>query len=286
MNQSLYVVEPDEANFSDVVLEASHRLPILVDFWAAWCAPCQMLAPTLAKLADEYAGRFLLAKVNADEQRGIAAEYAIRSLPTCKLFRDGNVVDEFLGAQPESVIRELLDRHLERESDVVRARAMEARAAGRLSEAARLLEQAMASDPQNHRTHLDLAQCRIEQRRFNDAEDVLKSLPSQQQMEPEVIKLLAALKFAKVADAATDASLLEQRVSDNPGDCEARYQLGAAMAVEGDYEGAMEQLLEIVRRDRSFKNDAGRKGLIDLFEIVGNSPLVNRYRALMSSALH
>ena len=196
------------------------------------------------------------------------------------------MVEEFFGAQSEAVIRELLDRYVERDSDRVRAHALDLRTAGQVQEAIKVLEAALASDPQNHRIHLDLARACLEVNEFQRAEEVLSNLPGPTQMEPEALKISSALNLARVADGAEALETLEKRVTEDPGNCEARYQLSAVKTLEGDYEGAMEQLLEILRRDRNFRDDAGRKGLLDLFQILGSGPLVNQYRALMSSALH
>jgi putative thioredoxin len=246
-----------------------------------------MLAPILMKLANEYQGKFILAKVNTDEERQIALQYNIRSLPTVKLFRNGTVVDEFMGAQPEGAIRGFLDRYVEKESDQIRAKAMAAHLRGDTAQAVALLQKALASDPENDRIHLDLAQLQLAQGQADEAESTLKALPNVRQLDPDVAKLLAKINFTRMAMTAPPMDKLEQIIQAEPGNCDARYQLSARKALEGDYEGAMHHLLEILRRDRSYGDDAGRKGLLSVFDLLGGSgPLVNRYRALMSSAMH
>nr|VFK53417.1 MAG: thioredoxin [Candidatus Kentron sp. TUN]VFK54401.1 MAG: thioredoxin [Candidatus Kentron sp. TUN]VFK55476.1 MAG: thioredoxin [Candidatus Kentron sp. TUN] len=148
MTASEFVFDVNEENFSEIVLEGSHRVPVLVDFWAAWCAPCKMLTPILTKLAKEFNGSFIVAKVNTDEQQQLASQYHIQSLPTVKVFRNEVVVSEFLGVQPESTIREILDRHVERKSDKVRAQAVALHEQGSSIEAIEL---------PNDRISLDLA---------------------------------------------------------------------------------------------------------------------------------
>lgn len=287
MTMSEYIFEAKRENFQRLVLDRSYQAPVLVDFWASWCAPCQMLTPILHKLAEDYGGKFLLATVNTDDERQLAQEHGIRSLPTVRLFRNGTVVEEFLGAQPESAIRALIDAHVERPSDQLRAQARSLRNRGEPLAAIGLLEDALASDPDNDRIHLDLVPLLIEHGKFDQAENVLKSLPNSRQFDADVTKAFAHLGFARLAKTAPPAQVLEEQVKDDPENCEARYQLSAIKALGGDYEGAMQQLLEILRRDRNFRDDAGRKGLVAIFDLLGGEgPLVNRYRGLMSSALY
>nr|VFK23657.1 MAG: thioredoxin [Candidatus Kentron sp. MB]VFK27998.1 MAG: thioredoxin [Candidatus Kentron sp. MB]VFK74510.1 MAG: thioredoxin [Candidatus Kentron sp. MB] len=287
MDTSAFVFDVNEQDFSEVVIKNSHRVPVLVDFWAIWCAPCKMLAPVLIRLAEEFNGSFILAKINTDEQQQLAAQYHIRSIPTVKVFRDGIVVDEFTGAQSEGAIREILDRHVERESDRTRAEAMAMHEGGNTEKAIQLLRDTLASDLTNDRVSLDLAQLLMDKGRFTEAEEVLRVLPDKRQMDSDIIALRIRLKFSRIADDAQTATVLEDRIAKDPGDCEARYRLGAQKAIEGDYEAAMGHFLDIMRKDRVFLDDAGRKALVDVFTLIGEtSPLVSRYRSLMSSMLY
>ncbi|MBT8419394.1 MAG: thioredoxin [Gammaproteobacteria bacterium] len=288
MSTSTYVFDVDEQNFPEIVLGNSERVPVLVDFWAGWCAPCKMLAPILDKLADEFAGAFIVAKVDTDEQRQLAAQYGVQSLPTVKVFRNGTVVDEFLGAQPEGSIRQVLDRHVERESDRVRTQAMSVHGQGKTKEAVELLRGALASDPANERVSLDLIRLLLAQGQFAEVETLLHGFPTNRQMDADITEIRTQLKFSRIADAASPTAELEDAIAKAPDNCEARYQLGARKLMEGDYETAMGHFLEIMRRDRRFEDDAGRKGLVDAFALMGdgNPSLVGRYRSLMSSTLY
>jgi putative thioredoxin len=287
MATSPYIVDADASNFARVVLESSHRVPVLVDFWAAWCAPCRTLMPILAKLVEEYKGRFLVAKVNTDEQRELAARFGIRSLPTVRLFRNGKAVDEFMGALPEGQIREFIERHVERESDRLRHEARQARERGDGEQAVALLRKALAADPENYRIHVDLAQVLIERREYTAAQDLIRSLPANRQVDPEFQVLASRLQFASAAEGAPDVATLQARIAADAGDCEARYQLAALQVLAGDLEAALEQLLEVMRRNRGFRDDAGRAGMVAIFDMLGGrGPLVTRYRGLMSSALY
>lgn len=287
MSDSPYIFEVDAGNFADVVLHGSNQVPVLVDFWADWCAPCRMLMPILAKLVEEYNGAFLVAKVNSDQQQELAARYGVRSLPTVKVFRNGEVVDEFMGALPEGSVRELLERHVARASDQIRANALQAHTEGDSEQAIGLLQTALGSDPENYRIHLDLITVLMETGRYLDAGKVIASLPASRRNEPQVQALASRLEFASVADEAPDPAALEARIGADAADSEARYQLAAIRILAGDYEAALGQLLEIMRRDRAFRDDAGRKGMIAVFAMLDNTgPLVSRYRGLMSSALY
>lgn len=287
MSASSYMFDVTEADFEAKVLENSYKSPVLVDFWAAWCGPCKMLMPLLARLADEYQGKFLLAKVNTDEQRTLAMQFNIRSIPTVKLFKNGQVVDEMLGAQPESVIRQLIERHMVRESDNLRARAETAYRAGDLTQALALLEQAARLDPDNHRVRLDLAGILLEQDALDQAERILNDLPREVRDEPEAGALLGRLEFARIAAGAPDTATLEKTVAAQPANNEARYQLGARKVLQGDYEGALDQLLAILQRDRGFRDEAARKAMVAVFNLLGGKgEVVTRYRSRMFNALH
>ncbi len=287
MSDSPYVLDVNSDSFSQIVLENSRRFPVLVEFWADWCAPCRALTPVLEKLADEFGGQFLVAKVNTEEQQGLAAEFQIRSLPTVKLFRNGEVMDEFMGALPESAIREFIDSYGERASDKLREQAAASHRAGDSEHAVTLLQTAVGEDPTNYRLHRDLLQILLETRRFAEAEQLLRTLPANQQTSPEFTGMRNRLQFGVAAEGAPDAQELAQKIQAEPANSEARYQLGAIHVLAGEYESALEQLLEIMRRDRTFRDDAARKGMIAIFELLdGTGPLVSRYRSLMSSALH
>ena len=286
MTPSPHVFEVTTRDFDQRVLEASRHVPVLVDFWADWCAPCRTLMPVLSALAEEYQGRFLLAKVNTDTEQELAARYGVRSLPTVKLFYNGEAVDEFMGAQPEGVVRELLERYLPRASDELRLAAREHRERGDREEALRLLEKALADDPQNYRIHPELLDLQMELGRFADARALLSELPADKALDPPFTTARDRLEFAEAAGDA-DPAELERRVAADPGDLEARHQLAARAVLEGRYETALEHLLEVMRRDRGFKDDAGRRGMVAVFEMLGNQgALVSRYRGLMSSALY
>jgi putative thioredoxin len=287
MSEQDFITDVTTENLPEVVLDQSSQRPVLVDFWAPWCGPCQSLMPVLTALAQEYAGQFVLAKVNIDEQQDLAMQFGVRSVPTVKLFRHGAEMEQFLGVQPESEIRALLDRYIEKESDRIRAAAGELAAEGRSAEAITLLEEGLAAEPHSADLKVALAEMKMQQHEYAEAAGLLESLRPEQRQAPEPAAMLGRLEFVKAVEGAPSTDALEQRLAAAPDDSEARYQLSARKVLAGDYEGAMEELLELVRRDRSFGDDAGRKGLLRIFDILGGEgDLVARYRSRMFNMLY
>lgn len=287
MNNSTSIIEVNQDDFDRLVIERSNELPVMVDFWAPWCAPCRILRPILEKLAEEYAGKFLLATVNTDENPSLALDYAIRSIPTVKIFRNGEVVDEFLGAQPERVIRAILERHLERASDRLRASATLARERSDLQTARQLLEKALVSDPENHRIRPELAQVLIEMGDYAQAKAVLEQLPVNEQQDEPIAALFIRIKYGQIVQEAPEEAVLEQLITADPGNLQARYQLSVRQLMKEEFEPALVNLFEILRRDRQFGGDAARKAILDIFTLLGGTgPLVKRYRSRLSSVLY
>jgi putative thioredoxin len=287
MTRTAHSADVTLSTFSAEVLEKSRATPVVVDFWAGWCGPCRMLMPVLARLADEYQGRFFLAKVNADREQELAARYGVRSLPTVKVFRNGAVVDEFLGAQPEPVIRALLDRHIPRPADTLLDAALAAARAGRLDEALAGIEQAAGLDPDYDRVKFVRARVLLGLGRLDEGEQVLNSVSIAAQGDPELAALRTQLAFRRIAAGSPPAEELGARIARDPGDLEARYRLSALKVLAEDHAGALEQLLEIVRRDRQFRDDAGRKTMLAVFNLLGGSgELVNTYRRQLSMAIN
>jgi putative thioredoxin len=246
-----------------------------------------MLMPILAKLAEDYRGAFILAKLNTEEHQALAAQFGIRSLPTVQLFKDGRPVDQFMGALPEPQVREFIDRHIARASNGLLAQARGMMIAGDLEGAAALIDQARAEDPESARVALAEVQLTAARGEIEEARGQLERLPIELAHDAEVAALRGRLEFAAALAGAPAKAELEGRLAADPKDSEARYQLAAHRVVAGDFESALEQLLELVKRDRAYGDDAGRKGMVAVFDLLGGAgDLVARYRARMMTALY
>lgn len=270
------------ADFPQHVLEESKHRPVLVDFWAPWCGPCQSLKPVLEKLAAEYGGKFLLAKVNSDDNQELATRYGVRGIPSVKAFVDGEPVDEFSGALPESEVRAFLDRLVPGPVEELRAQAAELRLAGDMSGALQTLADASRIDPAHVGVRLDAAEIMLD---LNEADETRRLIAGvADDVDPRVPQLKARLQF--MGAAGEDEAALTARVTADENDLEARLKLAQLLIAAGQYEAGMDQLLEIVRRDRSFEDDIGRKTLLSVFDLLGGGELVSRYRRMLSSSLY
>jgi putative thioredoxin len=265
------------------------QTPVLVDFWAAWCAPCKALMPVLAKLVAEYGGAFVLAKVNTDENQQIAMQCGIRSLPTVVLIKDGQIVDGFVGVQPENAIRALLEKHqiaaLAAEPEV--AAPMPVVPAEDRGRAITELRAMLAGKPGDATILLQLTELLVAEGDYEAAEAALKELSEDKLGEADAARLLAAVRLGNLVKGAPDTATLMARLERDPKDSEAEYLLGVRSALDGAHEIALEYLLSVVRRDRKFGDDAARKAMVEVFALLGGAgPLVKQFRSRLYSALN
>ena len=243
--------------------------------------------PILEQLAQSYQGKFLLAKVEIDSQQGLASQFGVRSVPTVKLVKNGQIVDEFTGALPEGQIRAFLDKHIANESDQLMQQALAIYQQGDSETALSQMGQILQADPDNQNNKIIYANILLREQHIDEAKKWLDSLSKETKESPQVQAMLAQLEFIHIVDKAPDMASLRQQVADDPGNSEARYQLSAHAILQGQFDIAFEQLLEIVKRDRKYQDDAGRKALLKLFELLGdNHELASSYRRKLAMALN
>jgi putative thioredoxin len=284
---SAHAVDVSDKDFQTGVIEASKKVPVLVDFWAPWCGPCRALGPVLEKLAAEYGGRFILAKVNSDENQSLARQYGVRGIPSVKAFANGELADEFTGALPETQVREFIDRLLPSPAEPLRQQALAAKARGETDATRKLLLQAIALDPRHEAARLDLVDLMIDAKDLEDAQRLLDEIADRARDAVRVDAQRARLQLVANSGSGADRSSLERNIAADPADLAARFELANLLALHQDYGPAMEQLLEIVRRERGFRDDAARKTLINLFNLLGtDSTLVREYRSRLAAALN
>ena len=297
MTESPHIVQLDEQNFMAVVVDGSAQTPVLLDFWADWCEPCKALMPVLEKLAIEYDGGFVLAKLDTEAHPGIAQQVGIRSLPTVMLFSGGQPVGQFSGAQPEAEVRRFLETHIgpsgagaaaeeEPAGDDVVAQAMALFEQGHAEEARKRLSEAQAQDPENAEILLALGQIAVATGELETAESCLQALPESVRDGTQGRRLAATVALARESGASDSVQSLQSAFEANPEDSEGRYRLALAMALAGDVQGGMDHLLHLVRTDPGHADGAPREKLLALFDVLGEDPLAGQYRRKLFALLH
>ena len=280
------ILDVTQESFQQAVLDESHQRPVVVDFWAAWCGPCQQLMPLLQQLAAQYAGKFRLAKVNSDEQQALAQQYGVRSLPTVMVFRHGKPVDQFMGVQPEPNIRAMIDKYLEKPSDKLIEKAREQAQTGDTDGALATLRAALEGDPDSNDLRIELARALAQAGDTDGAEAELGKLPLGQSEKEEARALRARLVFAKAA-AGIDPQAVAKELQEGDPRPEALEQMAAYAMLSGRAEEALGLYLQLMKQHRSYNDGAGQKGLLAAFEVLGNDhPLVGQFRRQMASLLY
>ncbi|WP_253448358.1 tetratricopeptide repeat protein [Halomonas sp. Y3] len=278
------IFDVDAGNIQQV-LELSMQVPVLLDCWAPWCEPCKNLMPVLEKLAREYRGTFLLAKLNIDENQEIAAQLGVRSVPDVKLISQGGLVDHFQGALPEKQIREWLSRYFPAPEDAPASpeeQAAEALAAGDAATARALYEELAQQNPQHYPYQVELARALVAEGRAADARALLDNLPPEERDAAPARGVRASIEFGEEAPDAEALAALGDR-----DDSEAQYLRALRSVADGDYETGLEALLALMKADRAWGDDAARKTLLRVFDALGaDHPLTVTYRRKLFALLY
>ncbi|MGE3297485.1 MAG: thioredoxin [Porticoccaceae bacterium] len=284
MNQD--IVEVTLENARQVLIDESRRRLVVVDFWADWCAPCKALMPILEKLATEYKGQFLLAKVNADREPDIAGQFGVRSLPTVILMRDGQPVDAFQGAQPETQVRKILEKHLPPAWEAILDAAIAKMQAGDFEGALPQLRTAYDESGRIDYIGLALAQDLIQLNRCDEAETVLKGI-SAAGKGPDYDNVLALLQARREAAKSPEIEALERRLHDQPDNGDLVLELAAQYRAERHFEAALELLLGLLKRDRDFGEGAAKKAFLDTLAALGKGdPMAVRFQRQFFNLLY
>ncbi|MEM6483833.1 MAG: thioredoxin [Pseudomonadota bacterium] len=280
------IVEINEANAAQYLIEESMSRIVVVDFWADWCEPCKSLMPVLEKLAAEYAGAFLLAKVNADEQQMIAQQFGVRSLPTVIVMQQGQPVDGFAGAQPETAIRELLEKYLPSPYDAVLQQAQELLEAGNTAGAVSLYRSAYEDSGHRHDISMAYAHALVEAKRLDDAQELLDSV-SMVDQDTAYEQVLAQLTLAREALRSPELLALEESLASDPENPDLLEQIAVQYSAAGQYREALESLITVLQADVNHKDGATKKALLDIIASLGKGdPLAAEYQRKLFSLLY
>jgi len=275
----MHVKEVDTQAFSQEVVQRSHEVPVVVDFWAAWCGPCRTLGPTLERLADEYAGAFELAKVDVDQNQALASQFGVQGIPFVLAFRDGRPVSQFTGAIPEPAVRRWLDELLPSTLDQLVEAGRDALIEGNQTQAEELFRRVLTEKSDHQEAGTGLAALLLADGRTAEALDVLRPLGS----TPEAEKLRAAARLA--ASQTGDVAELKAKLAANQSDDETRLRLATALAAGFEYEPALDHLLGLVQY-KSLLAEEARNAIVDIFEVLGaGHPLTAAYRRRLANAL-
>jgi putative thioredoxin len=281
------MIDATLASFERDVLQASRELPVVVDFWAPWCGPCRALGPLLEKLERESGGRWRLVKVNSDENPELSARFKVRSIPFVVAFVGGQPVSQFLGAQPEGTIRAFLDQLVPDPSELELRQARAALANGQSTLAEDHLRNAIALDPSNDAARLDMVAILLERRDLAGAREQWASLSPKAPQSSAYATTAARLESAERAATLPAAADLARRIEAAPGDLAARLDLAEVHIANRAFGPALEQLLEIVKQDRAFGDDAGRRKMLAVFDMAaGDADLVSEFRRRLSATLY
>ena len=284
--ENVNVIDVTEADFDEKVIAASREKPVVVDFWAPWCGPCRILGPALEKVVNSYGGAVLLAKLNTDENQGLARRYNIQGIPAIKVFRDGEVVEELVGAQPEEELRRMLDRAAPSDVDAMLQTGDRLIKGGQIEDGVAEYDRALAADPQHQGALLRMAMVALQSGDADRARELASSVRAGAPEYDAAQAILAKAEF-RGQSANKDPEELARTVAENENDLDARFDLAMHQADHDLYEDALENLALIVEADKSFRDGAAKDAMVRIFGIIGqSSELAGRFRQRLASALY
>lgn len=287
MSDLKHIVDATPENFAELVIGNSMRGPVMVNFWSAKAGPCLKLWPLLEKLAADYSGKFLLVNLNTDKHSQFARnELGITSVPTVKMYRNQQVVDVIHGAESESSFRNMIAKHLPRQSDAHILNAVEQYQQSNIEYAFKKLKKLQQEDPANPRIPITLIKLMFREGRLQDMLDYIQSLPSNLRKNEEIMHIATHAQFILAAQNSTDISQIESILEASPDNVEKRFELSAHYLIADRYTDAMDQLLALIKYDRSYKDDIGVKGIVCILNIMGgDSDITKKYRKKMIDAI-
>jgi putative thioredoxin len=284
--KSPWIIEPTRESFQADVVERSREVPIVIDFWATWCQPCRLLAPLLEKLADEFQGKFILAKVETEKLPEIASAFGVQSIPAVYAIRNGELLDAFVGLLPEHQLRAFVERILPSPAEELLAEAL-ALAKDNPAEGEAKLREAIGLDPKLSTAQIALAEVLLTQGRASEAQQIVDELEQRGYLEPEAEKLKAQLNLQAHGQQAGNVDELRKVVAASPDDSETKFKLAEALAAAGQYEEALQTFIELIKRDPTAFRERGRQAMVDIFQLLpGDSELTSTYRRQLSMLLY
>ncbi|WP_163832995.1 tetratricopeptide repeat protein [Spartinivicinus ruber] len=284
MSDNPHIIEVTTQTFQSDVLEKSQEVPVLIDVWADWCQPCKAQLPILEKLATEYQGKFIVAKIDADKEPALAQHLGVRSLPSLKLIFQGQLLKDFVGLQQESELREVLDEVTMSPADRIKQQIDQLLEAGEDQQALDLLQQTLQQEPNNHSLRVMMTNILLHQGRIDDAKQVMATIPEE---TPGLAQPKAKLGFYEMAAELPKREALEKSLSEDQENLSLIYQLAIRQVLDDEYEAALIALMTTLRKDRQFEEGAAQKLMIQIFDLLGaGHPLAKQFRRQLFSLLH
>ena len=285
MTTESYIIDVTDQTFAAEVLDRSKTVPVVVDFWAAWCGPCRMLGPILEKVATEYNGQFILAKVDVDANPLMAQQYHVQGIPAVKAFVNGEMAGEFTGAQPEPQVRKFVEGLVPSTADLYAKQGYDWEMTDQLAMAVENYRAALAEKADHYPAMVGLGRTLLKQDQADEALSILNGIPTGVRERSVADALVATAEFQQFANGQPEPEL-RAKITADPNDVPNRYALASLLAAEQRYLEALEEFLEVVRRDRAYKEDGARKAMLALFTVIGEEqPVTREYRQKLANVL-